>query len=79
MDGAELAQLIVESYIDQDQRIVDDLARQNWYLQEFGFEGETTPAEVAEIKGQDVTLTAVDLAAIADVNAAVDNLAAHIG
>ncbi|HXV98057.1 MAG TPA: clostripain-related cysteine peptidase, partial [Anaerolineae bacterium] len=78
MDGAELTQLIVETYIDRDERIVDDLARQELLLQEFGFEGEATPAEVAEIKGQDVTLTAVDLAAIADVNAAVDNLTATL-
>ncbi len=75
MDGAELGQLIVDSYIDQDERIIDDAARAQMVAEEFGFEGETTPAEVAEIKGKDITLTAVDLAAIPDVNAAVDSLA----
>jgi hypothetical protein len=75
MDGAELTGLIVDGYIDQDQRIVDDIARQELVLQEFNFEGETTVAEVVEAKSKDVTLTAVDLAAIPDINAAVDNLA----
>jgi hypothetical protein len=75
MDGAELSKLIVESYIDYDLRILDDASRRDLVAQEFGFTGNTTSEEVAEAKGRDITLTAVDLAAIPQVNTAVDNLA----
>ncbi len=75
MDGAELAKLVVDSYINYDLRILDDQSRRELVAQEFGFTGNTTPDEVAEVKGRDVTLTAVDLAAMPQVNTAVDNLA----
>jgi clostripain len=75
MDGAELARLVVESYIDYDLRILDNESRRELVAQEFNFRGETTSEEVAEVKGRDVTLTAVDLTAMPQVNAAVDNLA----
>ncbi|GIK40655.1 MAG: hypothetical protein BroJett011_44880 [Chloroflexota bacterium] len=75
MDGAELSRLVVQSYIDYDLRILDDESRRELVAQEFNFRGETTPEEVAEAKGRDVTLTAVNLAAIPQVNAAVDSLA----
>ncbi|NJN99572.1 MAG: hypothetical protein HC875_38460 [Anaerolineales bacterium] len=75
MDGAKLSQKIVESYVTRDLRILDDESRRELVAQEFNFSGETTPEEVAEVKGRDITLTAVDLAGIPQVNAAVDNLA----
>ncbi|GAB4413227.1 MAG: hypothetical protein Fur0044_07590 [Anaerolineae bacterium] len=75
MDGAELSKKIVEAYVTRDLRILDDASRRELVAQEFGFSGETTPEEVAEAKGRDITLTAVDLAGIPQVNAAVDNLA----
>lgn len=78
MDGAELGQHIVDSYIDQDQRIVDDTARQAFVAEAYGYEGQTTPQEVAEASGQDITLTAVNLAAVPAVNAALDKLAASL-
>jgi hypothetical protein len=78
MDGAELGQHIVDSYIDQDQRIVDDAARQAFVAEAYGFEGQATPQEVAEVSGTDITLTAVDLAGIPAVNAALDKLAASL-
>ncbi len=78
MDGAELGQHIVNSYIDQDQRIVDDTARQAFVAEAYGFEGQVTPQEVAEVSGTDITLTAVNLAGIPAVNAALDKLAASL-
>ena len=78
MDGAELGQHIVNSYIEQDQRIVDDTARQAFVSEAYGYEGQTTSQEVAEASGKDITLTAVNLAAIPAVNAALDNLAASL-
>jgi hypothetical protein len=63
MDGAELGQNIVESYITEDLRIVDDQARQE-FLSAMGVEGDFTPAEVAEYFGNDITLTAVNLQSI---------------
>ncbi|MEW5960405.1 MAG: clostripain-related cysteine peptidase, partial [Chloroflexota bacterium] len=77
MDGAELAQLIVETYIDQDQRIVDDATRQQ-FLTDMGADGGVSPEALAADLGRNITLTAVDLAAIPAVNAAVDNLAATL-
>jgi clostripain len=78
MDGAELSRHIVEGYIDRDLRILDDDSRRELVAQEFNFSGNTTPEEVAEVKGRDVTLTAVDLAAIPQINTAVDTLAAAL-
>lgn len=74
MDGEQLSGLIVQSYIDQDMRIVDPEQRQQLLRQNFNYEGDADPAEVAQAMGKDVTLTAVRLAAIPAVNAAVDNL-----
>lgn len=74
MDGAALSQLIVETYIDQDQRILDDATRQQ-FLSDMGADSGISPEILAADLGQDITLTAVDLSAIPAVNAAVDNLA----
>lgn len=79
MDGGELGKHIVESYIDQDQRIVDDTARQTFVSEAYGFDGQVSSQEVAEASSRNVTLTAVDLTAIPAVNAAVDNLAVALG
>lgn len=75
MDGEQLSGLIVQSYIDQDMRIVDSEQRQMLLAQNFNYSGDADPAEVAQVMGKDITLTAVRLAAIPAVNAAVDNLA----
>ncbi len=70
MDAAQLGHLIVESYIDEDERIVDDSARADLMRQGSGMSGmyglfEPPSAEaVAAQMGRGVTLTAVDLAAI---------------
>lgn len=68
MTGRELGQAIVDSYIDQDIRITDDAARSN-------FVGEGYSAsDVAAEFGRDVTLTAVDLRRMQDLNAALNDL-----
>ncbi len=81
MDGAELSRLIVESYIQEDQRIVDDQARAELLKGGsplgglFGTFGAPGAAEVAEQMGQGSTLTAVDLAALPALMDAVNELA----
>ncbi len=70
MDGAGLSRLIVESYIREDQRIVDDQARADLLKGGspmdglFGMFGMPDAAEVAEQMGQSSTIAAVDLAAL---------------
>jgi clostripain len=74
MNGESLSNAIVQSYINQDMRILNAEARQQLLAQEFNFYGDASPEEVAEVKSKDTTLTAVRLAAIPQVNQAVDNL-----
>ncbi len=67
MDGAELSRLIVESYIQGDQRIVDDQARAEFTGRGSllsGLMGGPTAAQLTRELEQAVTLTAVDLEAI---------------
>jgi len=69
MNGGELGQVIVDSYLSQDFRITDDDARSAFAGGNFTV--ESVAAEL--MKGS--TLTAVDLAAIQDLNAAMNDLA----
>jgi hypothetical protein len=70
MTGADLARLIVDSYIQADQRIVDEQARAELLRQGspmgglFGGFGGVTAEQLAQQMGQNITLTAVDLAAL---------------
>jgi len=76
MNGAEISQLILDSYIADDQRIVDDQARAElvgrgapmgglFGLLLGGGQVNTPSAQqVANEMGQNVTLTAMDLAAL---------------
>ena len=70
MSGGDLAKAIVKTYIQDDQRIVDDQARAELVGSRgspldalFGSGSSSAPSapEVAKEMGQDVTLTAVDL------------------
>lgn len=72
--GRELGQAIVQSYIDQDVRITDAAARRT-FLGEMGADPSLSAPQVAARLGRDVTLAAVDLGAMRDVNAALNNLA----
>ncbi|MBN1148886.1 MAG: hypothetical protein JXA78_16615 [Anaerolineales bacterium] len=82
MNGAELGRLIVESYIQDDQRIVDDQARAE-FLQKGSpmgglfslFGGGGTSAEyLAQQLSKGSTLTAVDLQAMDQLQAEFNNL-----
>jgi hypothetical protein len=73
MSGADLSKSIVASYIDEDQRIVDDGARQEMLDTAFGG-AQASAAELAAELGNDVTLSAIDLAAIPAVNTALNDL-----
>lgn len=69
MNGGQLGQVIVDSYIADDQRIVDDQARTD-------FVGRGASArQLANRLGRDVTLTAIDLQALPDLMASVDSFA----
>ncbi len=77
MTGADLGQLIVQTYIDGDQRIVDDQARADLTgggRPGAGLFGGAPPAEaVARQLSQNVTLTAADLSKVPALNAALNN------
>jgi len=81
--GADLAQLIVDSYIEEDQRIVDDEARADLLRQGspmgglFGF-GTPSSAQVADQMGRDATLSAVDLSAVPSLIDRVNDLCAAL-
>jgi hypothetical protein len=67
MDGAELGRLIVDSYIREDQRIVDDQARAEFLSRGSplsSFFGVPSAEQLAQQMQDSVTLAAVDLEAI---------------
>ncbi len=64
MSGAELGRLIVQSYIQDDERIVDDQARAEFLRQSApmgGMFGSLSASQLAQQFEQSITLTAVDL------------------
>ena len=81
LDGASLSKAIVQSYIEQDQRIVDDRARAELVSRGSTLGGifdilnqaaAPSAQEVAKEMEQDVTLTAFDLSKTAALNQAVN-------
>jgi hypothetical protein len=84
IDGAGLAGLIVDSYIQADQRIVDDQARAEMLSKGsplgglfslFGGGGGGMSAEqLAQQMGKNITLTAVDLALLPDLLDSLNDL-----
>ncbi|MRR29957.1 hypothetical protein EG834_06490, partial [bacterium] len=80
MDGAQLATDIVDTYIGQDQRIVDNQARADFLRQGSsvgGFFGapSISAAQISSQIERDITLTALDLDAFADLNTAFNDFA----
>ena len=68
MSGADLVKAIVSTYIEQDQRVVDDTLRaKDW-------EGEVTAKEASDYEIVDTTISAVDLGSVTDLNIALGNL-----
>lgn len=69
MEGGDLAKIIVDTYISEDQRILDKQARRDAF-------GNVSAEQVARDLGKSITLSAVDLDAVPGVTAALDQLAA---
>ena len=71
MDGAELGRLIVDSYIAEDERIVDDQARAEWLSRGSPLGGTfglpTAEQLVQQLEGS-ITLSAIDLSEIPALN-----------
>lgn len=81
MSGADLARAIVQTYIVDDQRIVDDQARAEFASRGsalgalFGLNNVPSADEVAQEMSADVTLSAIDLSAVPGLMNDVNNLA----
>lgn len=77
MDGGQLAEAIVEGYINEDTTITDDDTRVE-ILDEAGIE-DIGAETYAEARRQSTTITAVDLSRIGDVNTALDTFVGELG
>ena len=81
MDGRRLSELIVDSYIQDDQRIVDNQARQEFLNQGrpmssfFSSLGGPNAAQLATQLEETATLAAIDLEAVEPLMKSVDDLA----
>ena len=79
-DPSDLARLIVESYIRDDQRIVDDEARAELLSRGspmgglFTLLGGVSAEQVAQQMGQNITLTAADLRVMPDLMDSLNQL-----
>ncbi len=84
MDGALLGQHIVDSYILEDQRILDDQARAEFLRQVggmsgmFGLWGGPTVAQITAQLNDGITITAVDLSQIPGLMEQVNQLALEL-
>jgi len=76
VDGSALAQWIVDGYIDEDQRIVDDQARAE-LLRRSGAQLPSA-AQVAEQMKRSATLSAVDLSAMPELMENLNQLAFNL-
>lgn len=80
MNGGELGKLIVDSYVNQDERIVNDQARAELMRQGspmgglLGFGGVPSASQVASQMSKDITLSAVDLGAVPALLNSINNL-----
>lgn len=81
MTGADLSRAIVNSYIEGDQRVVDDQARAEFASRGSTLGGLFGPAtvpsanQVARELGEDVTLSAIDLQTFPNLQSSLNNLA----
>jgi hypothetical protein len=80
MTGAELGQLIVGSYVEEDQRILDDEARAD-LLQDssplgglFALTGPSSADQLVSQMGQNSTLAALDLSAVTPLVDSINEL-----
>lgn len=72
MSAADLSRLVVQSYIDNDLRIVDDQARAD-FLSQMG-SAYTSANQLAALMGRDATLSAYDLEALPDLLNSLNDL-----
>ncbi|MBI9050154.1 MAG: hypothetical protein JEZ00_12085 [Anaerolineaceae bacterium] len=72
MDGSGLGRAIVDSYINEDQRILNEEARE-LMLSSYGISDPMTANEVASEMSTNVTIAAVDLTSIPQLNMSLDN------
>jgi clostripain len=76
MSGAEVAKAIVDSYIQDDQRVVDDQARAAFLSRGSPFGGPVMSAgQLARKLEDNITLTAIDLEQMANVTNALNDFA----
>lgn len=68
MTGAQLGQVVVRSYIQEDQRILNDQARQQWVR------SAISARQLTSQLVQNITLTAADLSAVPTLMDSVNNL-----
>jgi hypothetical protein len=71
MDGGQVSELIVSTYIDEDQRIVDDQARADFVGA--GRSGTMSAQQLTKRLEDNITLTAIDLSAMPSVISAVND------
>jgi hypothetical protein len=80
MTGAELGHLIVESYIEEDQRILDDQARADLLRDSsplaglFSLGGTASADQLVSQMGQNSTLAALDLSAVPSLVDSINEL-----
>jgi hypothetical protein len=81
MSGADLGSMIVQSYIQEDERLIDPEARAAFLGQSsplngfLGLLGGTSSDQLAQQMQDDITLTVVDLGAMPELMASLNNLA----
>ncbi len=73
MDGGQVSKHVVETYIDEDQRVVDDQARAEFVGG--GRSGVMSAQQLTRRLEDNITLTAVDLSAMPSVTNAVNDFA----
>ena len=71
MDGGQVSELIVSTYIDEDQRVVDDQARAEFVGA--GRSGTISAQQLTKRLEDNITLTAVDLSAMPSLTNAVND------
>lgn len=76
IDAAELSRAIVNSYIEQDQQILDDRARARYLERVYEYKDKEalSAEEIAAEESKQITLVSVDLATIAPLNEALNAL-----
>jgi clostripain len=74
IDGGQLAGAIVDSYIEQDQQILDDQARAKYVERAYEYSDSMSAEDVVAEEIQTITLTAVDLSATRGLLDAINGL-----